>query len=253
MLDDYVLIHSLSTDWPTSDGDGNSWEKDADLKNLFSKLQGKVSDNQGADPLDVYFKHDSPRGHTKLPPNEMYKPGDQAPPKVRGGKNRAHFSSSGIVVSGSGEKRKEKGDAWLPPLGCRCDQEKNAEQVTCHLESMLYGDRRRWCKVLPGPGCPLKEFAYCNWREWDKSEKNLSIENIKASKKLDKERAQKRSERRKNRALYEVRAKFQHNMERGTKLSKNYVDKLQIANTSKEAMITAVQMVPEKTKVTTDS
>lgn len=132
----------------------------------------------------------------------MYRPG-QYPPS-----DKAHYVEPPAIA-------KPGGGVWLPPLGCECNGERNAKRKTCHLESLLYGDRRRWCAVKPSKSCKAAhltdrgDFAYCVWRKWDKSEDKIKAEDEKASKALmkhlerQKEAAHKRREANKVRVLWE--------------------------------------------------
>ena len=78
-------------------------------------------------------------------------------------------------------------NAWLPPVPCRCDLALNHNRTSCHLESLLFGDKRRWCRVQHSDECP-HQFRYCSRRPFDVTEKELEAAEVTASSEAKEER-----------------------------------------------------------------
>eukprot|EP00656_Telonema_subtile_P056932 TRINITY_DN9247_c0_g4_i1.p1 TRINITY_DN9247_c0_g4~~TRINITY_DN9247_c0_g4_i1.p1 ORF type:complete len:3685 (+),score=1365.37 TRINITY_DN9247_c0_g4_i1:10-11064(+) len=146
---------------------------------LVDSEQGRLGDDLGThlrDPVLV------PPGTLRAPPGPST---EAAPPQsldqlvngLVGAMRQAEAENKhpppALLPEGGGEHdvpdRHEPSNnrsAWLPPSPCQCDPAQNHRRATCHLESLLYHDKRRWCRVHKSGACP-HDFRYCSRRPWE--------------------------------------------------------------------------------------
>lgn len=82
--------------------------------------------------------------------------------------HRPSLAEAAGETSGGNSNKVEKKE-WLPAGACQCDPKHNHGRYSCHLQSLLFKDQRRWCRARKTTGC-RKQLVYCNPRMWFSNE-----------------------------------------------------------------------------------
>jgi len=67
-----------------------------------------------------------------------------------------------VEVESRGRNSKKE---WLPTAPCQCDPKNNHGRYSCHLQSLLFKDERRWCRAKKTATC-RQQLVYCSSRFW---------------------------------------------------------------------------------------